>query len=246
MEKNVLITGSSQRIGRAIAIRLAKAGWNIALHYHRSEAQAADLVRTIEDLGQKAIPIQGDLTSFDAPQFIMGMANEQLGPITALVNNASLFEHDDLATITESSYHAHLAVNLTAPVLLTKAFAAQIKDGTGNIVNIIDQRVQNLRPGFLSYTLAKSALWTLTQTSAMELAPTIRVNAIGPGPTLANKRQSAAKFKQQCEAVPLEYGPTPDEIADGVLFLVNSPSITGDIIMMDGGQHLPTSRAEED
>lgn len=244
--KNVVITGASRRIGRAIVIQLAKAGWNIALHYKNSEQEARDLAAAIEAMGRKAVLIQADLEKPEEAQGLISQAAENLGTITGLINNASVFEPDDIATLTIGSFNRHLNTNLLAPVLMAQAFAAQIGSEKGNIVNLIDQRVMNLRPDFQSYTLSKSALWTFTQTAAMELAPNIRVNAVAPGPTLPNSRQSETEFNRQRAAVPLETGPSDAEIASGVLFLLNSPSITGEMIMMDGGQHLPTSKAEED
>lgn len=244
--KNAVITGASRRIGRAIVIRLAKAGWNIALHYKNSAQEASELAAAIEAMGRKSALIQADLERPEEVQRVLSSASEKLGTITGLVNNASVFEPDEISTLTIESFTRHMNTNLLAPALLTKAFAAQIGNNKGNIVNLIDQRVMNLRPDFHSYTLSKSALWTFTQTAAMELAPDIRVNAVAPGPTLPNSRQSEAQFNKQRKAVPLHTGPSDAEIASGVLFLLNSPSITGEMIMMDGGQHLPTSTAEED
>ncbi len=246
MEKNALITGSGLRIGRAIAIKLANAGWNVALHYGTSVSEAEDLAAAIRDMGRKSTALQADLSDTQAVRNLIPQATKEIGNISCLINNASLFEPDTLQTVSEDSFQDHLSVNLLAPALLMQALAAQPLEQQGHVINIIDQRVTNLKPGFLSYTLSKSALWTLTQSAAMELAPRIRVNGIGPGPTLANKRQSAAQFKQQCEAVPLQYGPTDSEIADGVLFLVNAPSITGEMILMDGGEHLFTSGTVEE
>ncbi|MEP3247310.1 MAG: SDR family oxidoreductase [Sneathiella sp.] len=246
MEKNALITGAGRRIGRAIAIKLAKQGWNIALHHNKSAEAAEELAAGISAMGRKTVLVSGDLAHADDITQIFEAAHADLGPLSCLINNASLFEPDTLASVTTESFQSHLSVNLMAPVLLMSAFSKQNLDGQGNIINIIDQRVANLRPGFLSYTLSKSALWTLTQSAAMELAPKIRVNAIAPGPTLANKRQSAAQFKQQCQSVPLQYGPTENEIAEGVSFLLGARSMTGEMIMMDGGEHLSSSQAVEE
>ena len=246
MEKNALITGAGRRIGRAIAIRLAKAGWNVALHYGTSTQEAEDLAAAIREMGRKSIALQADLSDADAVKELIPQAAADIGEISCLINNASLFEPDTLQTVSQNSFQDHISINLFAPVLLMQAFAEQSLEQQGHVINIVDQRVTNLKPGFLSYTLSKSALWTLTQSAAMELAPRIRVNGIGPGPTLANKRQSAAQFRQQCEAVPLQYGPTDNEIADGVLFLINAPSITGEMILMDGGEHLFTSGTAEE
>lgn len=249
MTKNALITGASKRIGRAIAIKLAQSGWSIALHYNSSSLEAEKLSAELSANGYKSVLIKADLSASQTLERVVDEARNTLGPLSALINNASLFEADDIRSVSETSFKNHINTNLLAPILLSKAFAEQFDIKVceqGNIVNIIDQRVMNLRPDFLSYTLSKSALWTLTQTLAMELAPKIRVNAIGPGPTLANIRQTEAQFRQQCAAVPLGYGPTELEIADGVSFLLGARSITGEFLAMDGGQHLPTSQATED
>ena len=245
---NALITGASKRIGRAIALKLAENGWNIAIHYRHSEDGALSLQTELAALNCKTALVQGDLANPDDVRRLFREAASALGPITALINNASLFEPDDIGTVTDDSFHRHLETNLHAPLLLTQEMSIQpeIANLNGNIVNIIDQRVFNLRPDFASYTLSKSALWTLTQTSAMALAPNIRVNAIGPGPTLPNSRQSKDAFNRQIDGVPLKRGATPEEIAEGVLFLINSKSITGEFIAMDGGQHLPISTAREE
>ncbi|MCG8490710.1 MAG: SDR family oxidoreductase, partial [Sneathiellales bacterium] len=214
--KNAVITGASRRIGRAIVIQLAKAGWNIALHYKGSEQEARELAAAIEAMGRKSALIKADLEKPEEARKLISEASERLGTLTGLINNASVFEPDDIKSLNIESFSRHLNTNLLAPVLLTQAFAAQISNQKGNIVNLTDQRVINLRPDFQSYTLSKSALWTFTQTAAMELAPTIRVNAIAPGPTLPNSRQSETQFNRQRQAVPLQTGPSDAEIASGV------------------------------
>jgi NAD(P)-dependent dehydrogenase (short-subunit alcohol dehydrogenase family) len=247
--KNALITGAGLRIGRATALHLAEAGWNIAIHYNSSKDAAQALAVEIRNLGRSATCVQANLEQPSETTEMFGAAYSALGPISCLINNASVFEPDKLADFTPADFQKHLTTNLLAPALLSQSMAAQsdlLYEGQGNIINIIDQRIFNLRPDFLSYTLSKSALWTLTQSTAMDLAPRIRVNAIGPGPTLSNKRQSPYHFKQQCESVPLGYGATPEEIAKAILFLMNTPSITGEFIALDGGQHLPTSTAIEE
>ncbi|WP_025899737.1 SDR family oxidoreductase [Sneathiella glossodoripedis] len=243
MAKTVLITGGAKRIGRALSLVLAKAGWNIALHYHNSASEAEEVLAQLHELGVKAQMFRADLANAQQTRQLFQEATEAFGSVTGLINNASLFEREDLKSFSESSFDAHMHINLLAPVLLTQAMAAQDLDYEMNdvsIVNIIDQRVHNLRPGFTSYTLSKAALWTLTQTTAMELAPRIRVNAIGPGPTLASKRQSASQFARQVAQVPLKRGASAEDIAKGAEFLMSSPSITGEFISMDGGQHLPS------
>jgi len=249
MIKNVLITGASKRIGRAITIKLARLGWNVALHYNSSSHEAEQLSSELLSEGYKSTLIQADLRDSENLEGVIDKTRDALGPITCLINNASMFEPDRIDSVSEASFKNHISTNLLAPLLLSKAFVKQfdqIAGEQGNIVNIIDQRVLNLRPDFLSYTLSKAALWTLTQTLAMELAPKIRVNAIGPGPTLANTRQTEAQFRQQCAGLPLGYGATDTEIADGVAFLLSARSITGEFIAMDGGNHLPTCQVIED
>ncbi len=240
MQKNVLITGAGQRIGKSIALGFAEAGWNVALHFGRSKAKADAVSAELADLGVSSVCLQADLKDPQQTQGLVPNAVSALGPLHCLVNNAAHFERDDISDVTADSFNQHLHTNLLAPALLSQAFANQLPHETqGNIINIADQRVFNLRPEYLSYTLSKSGLWTLTQTMAMALAPRIRVNAIGPGPTLANTRQTAAQFKQQQRSVPLGYGPAPEEITKAALFILDAPSMTGEFIALDGGQHLP-------
>ncbi|USG62383.1 SDR family oxidoreductase [Sneathiella marina] len=243
MSKSVLITGASQRIGRSIALSFAKTGWNIALHFNTSRDAAEKTKAELEALGACVALFKADLSEPAAVLELIPKASAEIGPLLCLVNNAARFEMDNIFDFTASSFDAHLKSNLMAPALLSQSFFNQLPDSLqGNIVNIIDQRVFNLRPEFLSYTLSKAGLWTLTQTMAMSMAPKIRVNAIGPGPTLANTRQSTAQFKQQQASVPLGYGPLPEEIARAVHFILESPSMTGEFIALDGGQHLPTAK----
>lgn len=249
MQKNILITGAAKRIGRAIALKLAENGWNIAIHYNRSQSAALELADQIQSLGSKTITVQADLSDPAAVRHLFSESIEQLGPLTGLINNASLFEKDTLSDFTEKSFRTHMDINLLAPALLTQCMAAQKQTDTpfdACIVNIIDQRVHNLRPDFMSYTLSKSAFWTLTQTSAMALAPHIRVNAIGPGPILPSKRQTDDQFSRQVAQVPLGRSASTENIAEGVLFLLTASSITGEFISMDGGQHLPSSQMTEE
>lgn len=242
MNNNVLITGAGQRIGKSIALAFAGAGWNVAVHYGASKEKAEALSAEIDALGVKSVCLACDLNNPEETAKLIPSALAALGPLHCLVNNAAHFERDDITTVTADSFNQHLHINLLAPALLSQAFAEQLPDGVqGNILNIADQRVFNLRPEYLSYTLSKSGLWTLTQTTAMALAPHVRVNAIGPGPTLANTRQTAALFKQQQRSVPLGYGPTPEEIAQAALFIIQAPSMTGEFMALDGGQHLPIS-----
>jgi len=234
-----LVTGAARRIGRAIALDLARQGWDVAVHYHRSEAEARQVVAEIEAMGRRAIALPADLTEEAQVLTLVPDANATLGPLTLLVNNASAFEMDKIDTATRESWDQHLETNLRAPLVLTQAFAKQLPEGRpGNIVNLLDQRVWKPTPYFLSYTVPKMGLWTLTRTCALALAPTIRVNGIGPGPTLPSTRQTDEQFRRQCEAMPLRRGTTPAEICDALRFILSAPSMTGQMIALDGGEHL--------
>jgi NAD(P)-dependent dehydrogenase (short-subunit alcohol dehydrogenase family) len=237
--KAALVTGAAKRIGRAIALDLARHGWAVAVHYHRSAAEAAELVREIEQAGGRAVALPADLAREAHTHALIARAAEALGPLTCLVNNASLFEMDRIETVTRASWDAHIETNLWAPLVLSQDLAGQLPTGShGNIVNMLDQRVWNLTPYFLSYTVAKAGLWTLTRTLALALAPRIRVNGIGPGPTLPSPRQSAEQFAEQCRAMPLGRGTTLEEICAAVQYILNAPAMTGQMIALDGGQHL--------
>lgn len=234
-----LVTGAAKRIGRAIAVDLAACGWSVAVHYRRSAAEAGEVVRQIEAAGGRAVALQADLADETQVSSLIPRATDALGPLTCLVNNASLFEMDKIETVTRASWDAHIETNLRAPLVLSQAFARQVPaDGAGVIVNMLDQRVWNLTPYFLSYTVAKMGLWTLTRTLALALAPRIRVNGIGPGPTLPSPRQTPEQFAQQCRAVPLGRGTTLDEICAAVRFILDAAAMTGQMIALDGGQHL--------
>lgn len=238
--RNALVTGGAVRIGRAICLALAERGHGVAVHYNASRAEADALVAEIAGKGGRAVAVQGDLRDIAACQALLPLAQQALGPIDILVNNASLFEYDSLHSATPESWAMHMDANLRAPFFLAQAFAAALPDDCkGDIINIIDQRVWRLTPHFATYTLSKSALWTLTQTLAMALAPRIRVNAIGPGPVLPSTRQSAEQFARQWASTPLQRGAAPEEIAAGLLFLLDAPAMTGQMIALDGGQHLP-------
>ena len=238
-DKNVLITGAAQRIGRTIAMDLANAGWAVVVHYNSSGAAAQEVVREISDTGGKAVALQADLFQEKETSTLISRATDLIGPLTCLINNASVFEHDVPATVTQGSWDKHMQINLRAPFVLSQAFAEQIPNATpGAIINIIDQRVWNLTPDFTSYTLSKAGLWTLTQTLAMALAPNIRVNAIGPGPTLQSKSQSPDEFSQEYAETLLKQQVTTVEIGRTVRFILDAPSLTGQMIAIDGGQHL--------
>ncbi len=235
----VLVTGAARRIGRAIALGLAGEGRAVAVHHHRSHEAASHLVREIEAGGGRAVALAADLADAAQSAALVTAAAAALGPVTALVNNASLFVPDEISTVTAESFEAHMRINLRAPLLLMQSFARALPAGAeGAIVNIIDHRVLKLNPLCLSYTLSKAALWTLTRTAAQALAPRIRVNAVGPGPVLPNVHQDEALFHKEAAALPLGRGPSPNEIVDAVSFLLDAASVTGQMIAVDGGQHL--------
>lgn len=234
-----LVTGAARRIGRAIALGLAALGRPVAVHYGGSKADALETVAEIEGLGGRALALAADLTDEGQTAALIGRAAEALGPVEVLVNNASVFEHDSVASATRESWDRHLETNLRAPFVLMQRLAETLPAGReGAVINILDERVWNLTPHFVSYTLSKAGLWTLTQTMAMALAPRIRVNAVGPGPTLPSPRQSQTQFDRQAEMMPLGHGTTPDEVARAVRFILESPAMTGQMIALDGGQHL--------
>ncbi len=242
----VLVTGAGLRIGRTVALGLASDGWTVAVHHDRSADAAAKVVAEITDGGGRAAAFAADLADEAQAAALVPRCAEVLGPLTCLVNNASLFENDRLETVTRDTWNAHLAVNLRAPLVLTQAFAGQLpQEAQGNVINMLDQRVWNLGPGFLSYTVSKAGLWTLTQTLALALAPGVRVNGIGPGPTLPNRRQSEAEFAAHCARMPLGRGTTPEEIYAAVRFILAAPAMTGQMIALDGGEHLTRARVRE-
>ena len=234
-----LVTGAGSRLGRAIALDLARAGWRIGVHCHASKADALDLVAEIERGGGQAAPLVADLARTEALAPLVEACAERLGPPTLLVNNAARFAWDSIATLDEASWDAHLDVNLRAPVFLAQAFASTLPhDSTGQIINLLDQKVFRLNPEFFSYTVAKSALLTATTMLAQALALRIRVNAIAPGPVLPAAAQSEAEFAAECRATPLGRCVGIDEILGAVRFLLATPSITGQTIVLDSGQHL--------
>jgi NAD(P)-dependent dehydrogenase (short-subunit alcohol dehydrogenase family) len=240
-----IVTGAGQRIGRAIAVSLSRHGYAVAIHCHRSTAQAEELAAAIRAEGRQALVVCADLTDLRALPRLITTARETLGPLSLLVNNASWFEKDDAAALDPAFFDRQLAINLRAPVFLSSAFFQQVpKDEQAAIVNIIDQRVLKLTPQFFSYTLAKSALWTATKTMAQAFAPNVRVNAIGPGPTLRNERQTTADFHQQSRVIPLAQAVSPEDIAEAVRFLATARSVTGQLLAVDGGQHLTWQTAD--
>jgi NAD(P)-dependent dehydrogenase (short-subunit alcohol dehydrogenase family) len=217
-------------------VAAAAAGYDVIVHYRASAEHAEETARRIEAAGRRAVLAAAELTD---PAACRRLINDAPGPVTLLVNSASLFEPDSAETFDPARHDAAMAVNLRAPLLLAQAMAAALPaDLTGLIVNITDQRVWRLTPKYFSYTLSKAALWTATQTLAQALAPRIRVNAIGPGPTLASAHQTDENFAAQARATPLARGPTPEEIAQALTYLIEAPSVTGQMIAVDGGQHL--------
>ncbi len=245
--KNVLITGAAKRIGRAIAVELAEAGWNVIVHYHQSHKQAIELVDELQNTGVNAVALQAELSDESKVEKLFSAAVDALGPITCLINNASVFEEDTALDVSMGSWNGHMDVNLRAPFLLSQCLAKGLPERTlASIVNIVDQRVWNPTSQFTSYTLSKMGLWNATQILARSLAPLIRVNAVGPGPTLQSVYQSAEDFAREVREVPLKREVNPRDISRGVLFILQSPTMTGQMIALDSGQHLgPTKEIQE-
>ena len=250
-KKNLLITGGANRIGREIALHFSKKGWNIALHYFKSSSKAKKLKKIIEPnwssyardeipfLWSKVALIKADLKSAKQVEKIIPRAKKQLGTIDCLINNAALFEKDDISNFTLKSWNDHLNINLLAPAILIKQFAKHAsKKTTSNIINIIDQRIFKLTPLFMSYTLSKSALHTLTKTMAMRLAPNIKVNGIAPGPIIKSKRQSDRHFNKQVKSTLLKKAVRVEDVCDTIEYLINNNSVTGQVISVDSGQNL--------
>ena len=240
-----LVTGAGKRIGRAISLGLAADGWDIALHFHHSQAETEVLATEIAALGAKAVPVRCDLGNADQVSGLIAECERRLGVPTCLVNNAALFEYDDLASFDVVKWRRHLDVNLLAPLLLAKAFAARITDGaTGCIVNLLDQKVFNLNPDFLSYTIAKIGLEGATRVLAMALAPKVRVCGVAPGITLVSGEQTANGFARAHAQAPLGQSSNVEDIASAVRYIINAGALTGTTIVVDGGQHLWPSRRD--
>ncbi len=234
-----LVTGASDRIGAAIARHLASNGYCVIIHY-RSDPQRAKSVQAdiLADGGSAAI-VRADLAKRSQRASLIAKAAKPFGALSVLVNNASVFVPDSTGDLDEALWDQHFAVHAEAPVFLARDFAAQLPPGAhGNIINIVDERVLHLSPAYFSYTLSKSVLWTATRTLAQSLAPNIRVNAIAPGPVLPHSRQSQAEFSRSVSALPLQRHAGPTEIAEGVLMLLNTRSMTGQMLALDGGEHL--------
>jgi NAD(P)-dependent dehydrogenase (short-subunit alcohol dehydrogenase family) len=231
-----LVTGAARRLGRVLAVTAARAGYDVVIHHHTSPRDAQETLRLVREAGREGIIAATDLCD---PVAARTLIEASPGPLTLLVNSASVFGDDSIETFTADSLDLHWATNLRAPVLLAQAFAGALaKTADGLVVNIIDQRVWRLTPRNFSYTLTKAALWTATQTLAQALAPAIRVNAIGPGPTLPSVHQSPTDFTVEVSAVPLGRGPDPEDIGAALAYLIDARSVTGQMIAVDGGQHL--------
>lgn len=244
-----LVTGGGKRLGREMALYLARRGYDVAVHFASSRKEAEAVVAEITAMGRKAVSLRADLLIASQVEKLVATAAQGLGgPLTVLINNASIFEYDTIQTATRKSWDRHMESNLRAPFVLTQDFAEQAlvagvdaageAVASGLVVNMIDQRVQKLTPEFMTYTLAKMGLWALTQTAAQALAPKIRVNAIGPGPTLQGARQSEKHFALQRAATILQRGANPSDITAALGFFLDSPAVTGQMIAVDGGQHL--------
>ena len=238
-QPGALVTGGAQRLGRAIALALAGAGHAVAIHCRHSLADAASLAAEIEAGGGRAAVVEADLSREADAAALTDAAVAAIGPLGLLVNNASTFELDEWDTVDRASWDMHMEPNLRAPFVLTQAFARALPAGmAGNVINMLDQRVWSLTPHFVSYTVSKAGLWALTQSMALALAPRIRVNAIGPGPALPSPRQTPEQFARQCAATPLGRGTSPGEVGQAVLAILALSSMTGQMLALDGGQHL--------
>ena len=244
-----LVTGGARRLGRAMALELARRGHDVVVHYAGSAGDAAEVVAEIAAMGRRAAAVQADLLDDAQTATLISRAAEAIGsPLGVLINNASIFEHDRLGTITAESWERHIASNLRAPVMLTQDFAAQApkaeKDARGEpvaqalVINMIDQRVLKLTPEFASYTVAKMGLWAFTRTAAQALAPDVRVNAIGPGPTLRGGRQTEDHFARQRAATVLQRGADEEDIISALGYFLGARAVTGQLLCIDGGQHL--------
>ena len=236
--KKIIITGGATRIGAAIAKSIASFDTKITIHYNTSKKNAGKIKSELENLGSEVFLIKANLENQKQTESLLKQAYQKMKGVDCLINNASVFENDNLLNFSEKSFAKHLNINLRAPSILSKSFKKYIKQNEGCIINIIDQRVEKLTPFFFSYTLSKASLATLTKISAMKLAPNIRVNGISPGPTLKNKRQSERHFKKQWKSTLLKKKVDLENICNGVKFLIENKNITGEIINIDSGQRL--------
>lgn len=232
-----LVTGGAKRIGRAICLELARAGHDVAIHCHASVEAAEELADDIRAIGRRASVVRADLSDEPAVRALVPTAVAALGPLGVLVNNASVFEDDRVGALNRELWDRHMETNVRAPIVLAEAFAEQAQDGA-SVVNLLDQRVLKPDPRFFSYSLSRNALWWATRTLAQALAPRVRVNAVGPGPTLASVHQTPAEFEAEAGAVPLARAGSPEAVAEAVLWLTQAEMVTGQMIAVDGGQHL--------
>lgn len=244
-----LVTGAGKRLGRAMALELARHGHDVAVHFATSGDAAEEVAQEIRAMGRQAVTLQADLLDETQVIPLMGRAAEALGgPITTLINNASIFEYDNIESATRQNWDRHVESNLRAPFVLTQHMARQVPaplpDAQGElmaqglVINLIDQRVRKLTPEFMTYTIAKLGLWAFTQTAAQALAPRVRVNAIGPGPTLQGHRQSDSHFRNQRQNTVLSRGANETDITGALAYFLNAPAVTGQLLCVDGGQHL--------
>ncbi|NQE63335.1 SDR family oxidoreductase [Caulobacter sp. RHG1] len=234
-----LVTGAGRRIGQALALEAARAGYDIAVHVRGSHDEAHETADAVQALGRRAAVVAADLADEDAVRALIPAATAALGPVTLLVNCASAFQDDRVGALARETWDLHLETNLRAPIVLAETFAMALPEGgEGLVVNIVDQRVWRPNPQFFSYTLAKAGLWWATQTLAQALAPRVRVNAIGPGPTLPSVHQAPGEFEAEAAGVLLRRRATPDEVAAALRYLIDARSVTGQMIAVDGGQHL--------
>ncbi len=249
LSKSALITGGAKRIGRGIALSLAESGYDIIIHYSQSKKYAEELVLKLKNFGVNTFCIKANLLKDREIGSLVEESQNKLGkPITLLINNASIFEFDSLENLTLESWDRHFFTNLKAPVFLSQKFSKQVPEcgidknnetiSSSNIINIIDQKVQNLNPRFFSYTLAKSSLWNFTKIAAQELGPKIRVNAIAPGPILKASHQTDEQFQNQRKSTLLNRGSDVEEISQTIFYILSSPGLTGQLITLDGGEHL--------
>lgn len=238
-QRVALVTGAADRIGSTMARRLAAAGYAVVVHHRGGADAAASLVTEIEATGGRAAAVRADLADRGQRAALIGSAANPFGPLTLLVNNASSFDADAAVDVNEALWDQHFAVHAEAPAFLSRDFANQLPEGAqGNIVNIVDERVLHLSPNYFSYTLSKSVLWTMTTTLAQSLAPRIRVNAIGPGPTLPHRGQSQQQFEQSALSNPLQINADPDAVADALMFILSARAMTGQMLAIDGGRHV--------
>jgi NAD(P)-dependent dehydrogenase (short-subunit alcohol dehydrogenase family) len=241
----VLVTGAARRLGRVIALDFARRGWRVGVHYHASKAEASALVAEIEEMDGSATGLQADLAQIDGLTALIAACADRLGPVTCLINNAACFDWDSIESLDRESWQAHLQINLRAPIFLTQAFAKRLPEGAaGNVINMLDQKVLRLDPEYFSYTIAKSGLWAATQMLAQALAPRVRVNAIAPGPVLPSQTQEKASFEREVGATLLKRAVSAEDVSAAIRFLINTPSVTGQMIALDSGQHLAWSTGE--